>query len=243
MLNVWVAKRKRPPDPWIRADHADQYLVAAAHYLARAATNPVVLLLPPPAVSATLYCAFAAEAYVNVALLRILGKDEYEPVARMPVRTKFFLAPQLGSREVWFVQGEDVLENIAELFKTRNRLVHAQPERLYASYEEDAPPDIEAPRPALGDVARWLASTADAVCRLADSHAELSELRRIAGPLREIDPLLLKFDGERDGPELERRVRRLWEARIREDEEHFMDQQDIETLIREQNLDWDREEA
>ena len=105
MLNIRMSKRKRPLDPWIRADHADQYLVASAHYLARAATNPVVLLLPPPAVSATLYCAFAAKAYVNVALLRILGKDEYEPVARMPVRTKFFLAPQLGSREVWFVQG------------------------------------------------------------------------------------------------------------------------------------------
>jgi hypothetical protein len=38
--------------------------------------------------------------------------------------------------------GEDVLKNIAELFKSRNRLVHAQPERLYASYEEDAPPDV-----------------------------------------------------------------------------------------------------
>jgi hypothetical protein len=58
-----------------------------------------------------------------------------------------------------------------------------------------------------------------------------------------MDPLLLKFDGERDGPELERGVRRLWEARIREDEEHFMDQEDIEALIREQAFDWDREEA
>lgn len=242
-MNARVAKRKRPHDPWIRSDHADQYLVAAAHYLARAATDPVVVLLPPPSVSATLYCAFAAEAYVNVALLRILGKDEYEPVARMPVRTKFFLAPQLGSREPWFVQGEDVLENIAELFKTRNRLVHAQPERLYSSYEEDAPPNVEAPRPDLADVARWLASTADAVCRLADSHAELSELRRIAGPLREMEPLLLKFDGERDGPELDRRVRQMWEARIREDEDGFMDPDEIEALIREQDLDWDREDA
>jgi len=63
-------------------------------------------------------------------------------------------------------------------------------------------------------MSRWLASTADAVCRLADSHAELAELRRIAVPLREMDPLLLKFDGERDGPELERRVKQLWEARF-----------------------------
>jgi len=35
----------------------------------------------------------------------------------------------------------------------------------------------------------------------------------------------------------------LWETRIREDEEDFMGQEDLEALIREQDLDWDREEA
>lgn len=230
---------KKPP-AWIRADHADGYLAAAAHYLARAATRPTVDLLPPPSVSATLYCAFAAEAYVNVALIQLLGEEEYEPIARIPVRSKYFLAPRLGSREVWFTQGEAVLESLDELFRTRNKLVHAQPERLYwRRGETQDPPDIKAPRPELTDVAGWLAATADAVSRLAQSHAELSEMKRIAGPLMEIEPLLLRFDPERDGPELERRVRALRENRIEMDEEGFLTPEEIEELIHEQNPDWD----
>jgi hypothetical protein len=226
---------------WIRADHADEYLVAAAHYLARAATGPTVSLLPPPSVSATLYCAFAAEAYVNVALIRLLGEDEYEPIARMPVRSKYFLAPRLGSREVWFTEGEAVLESLDQLFTTRNRLVHAQPERLYwaSTGESDPPPDVEAPRPELTDVARWLSATADAVCRLAQSHAELSEMQRIAGPLVEIEPLLRRFDPERDGPTLERSVRNLRERLIRQDEEGFLLPEEIDDLVNEQDPDWD----
>ena len=35
----------------------------------------------------------------------------------------------------------------------------------------------------------------------------------------------------------------MWEERIREDEDGFMDPEDIDTLIEEQDLDWDREET
>jgi hypothetical protein len=80
----------RPLITWYEHDHADEYLFAAAHMLARAATNPVTAPLPAPAVSATLFSAFASEAYVNVALLRILGEVEYAHVSQIRVRTKYF---------------------------------------------------------------------------------------------------------------------------------------------------------
>jgi hypothetical protein len=229
--------RKKEAD-WIRADHADEYLMAAAHYLARAATRPTVNLLPPPSVSATLYCAFAAEAYVNAALIRVLGEDEYEPLSRMPVRSKYFLAPWLFAFEDRFTEGELVLERLGELFRTRNVLVHAQPERVY--YQEGDEPSPE-PRavPTLQEVARWLAATADAVCRIARAHPELQEMERIAGPLSEIEPLLVKFDPARDAKELERKVRALREKRIRDDEEDFLAEDDLEELIRDQDPDWD----
>lgn len=74
---------------------------------------------------------------------------------------------------------------------------------------------------------------------LAQSHAELSEMERIAGPPREIDPLLLRFDPDRHGQELERKVRTLRENRIRRDEEGFLLPEEIDDLIGEQEPDWD----
>jgi hypothetical protein len=235
-LNTPVARKKEAD--WIRADHADEYLMAAAHYLARAARRPTVSLLPPPSVSATLYCAFAAEAYVNAALIRVLGEDEYQPLSRMPVRSKYFLAPWLLAFEDRFTEGELVLERLDELFRTRNVLVHAQPERVYYQEGDEPSPD---PRiiPTLQEVARWLAATADAVCRIARSHAELQEMERVAGPLSEMELLLVKFDPDRDSEELERRVRTLREKRIRADEEDFLEEGELEELIRDQDPDWD----
>jgi hypothetical protein len=232
-----VAKRREAD--WIRGDHADEYLMAASHHLARAASSPTAALLPPPSVSATLYCAFAAEAYVNVALIRVLGEAEYEPLSRMPVRSKYFLAPWLLSFEDRFTEGEPVLVSLQELFVARNRLVHAQPERIYYRREDEEPGPEPRIVPRLPDVARWLAATADAVCRIARSHAELQEMERIAGPLAEMEPLLMRFDPDRDAEELSRRVKSLRERRIRNDEEDFHDEAELEELMEEQDPNWD----
>jgi len=232
-----VAQRQEAD--WIRADHADEYLFAAAHHLARAATKPTARLLPPPSVSATLYCAFAAEAYVNAALIRVLGEAEYEPLSRMPVRSKYFLAPWLLAFEDRFTEGEPALDRVDELFRARNRLVHAQPERVYYRREDEDPGPEPRVLPQLGDVARWLAATADAVCRIARSHAELQEMERIAGPLSEIEPLLVRFDPDRDAEELGRRVRSIGEKRIRADNEDFLEEDELDELIDGQDPDWD----
>lgn len=230
---------KRREADWIRGDHADEYLMAAAHHLARAALRPSVTLLPPPSVSATLYCAFAAEAYVNVALARVLGEAEYEPLSRMPVRSKYFPAPWLLAFEDRFTAGEPVLVSLDELFIARNRLVHAQPERIYYRREDEDPGPEPRIVPTLPDVARWLAATADAVCRISRSDAELQEMERIAGPLTDLEPLLLRIDPERDAAELNRRVKSLREQRIRDDEASFLDEAEIEGLVAEQDPDWD----
>jgi hypothetical protein len=86
-----MTKQRQGP-VWYGHGQADVYLLAAAHHLARAATRPMAAPLPPPSASATLYCAFAAEAYVNVALVRLLGQAEYEPLSRIRVRSKYYLA-------------------------------------------------------------------------------------------------------------------------------------------------------
>ena len=201
---------------WYGHDHADAYLLTAAHHLARGASNPTTLPLTPPSVSATLYCAFAAEAYVNVALIRMLGEDEYAHVSKMRVRTKYFLSTRLATREDWFSSGERVLESISELFTERNRLVHAQPERTILHPFSD--PDDPAMHADLRNVARWIDATADAVCRLARSHAELHELDRVAGRLADLH--LARFDPLRDGERLERDVIDVAVALLHEDDRH-----------------------
>ncbi|MBJ7329427.1 MAG: hypothetical protein JHC95_05990 [Solirubrobacteraceae bacterium] len=227
----------KPLPVWYGHDHADAYLLASALHLARGAATPRTFPLPPPSVSATLYCAFAAEAYVNVALIRMLGEDEYAPASRMPVRSKYFLATKLGQGEEWFSSGEAELEALEELFTERNRLVHAQPERSIMHPFADP----EAPRlhSDLRNVGRWVAAASGAAARLGRSHAELSGFDRVAGALSVHAPTLWAFDAARDGATLDAAVRTLIEDLLREDYEDSMDESDLETLLDEHDADWD----
>jgi hypothetical protein len=228
---------KKPTVVWYGHDHADAYLLASAHHLARAATQPLTLPLPPPSVSATLYCAFAAEAYVNVALIRILDEEEYQPMSRVPVRSKYYLATRLGLREEWFSAGERTLEALDELFSQRNRLVHAQPERSVLSpFSDPEDPDLHTD---LRNVAHWVSASADAAARLGRSHAELYGFERVAGRVAEMEPLLANFDPARDGPVLQRNVRKLAEGLLREDERDFMDDEELDHLVSSHDPDWD----
>lgn len=211
--------------------------MAAAHYLARAARNPLTEPLPAPSISATLFCAFAAEAYVNVALIRVLGKEEYEALDKVPVRSKYFLASRLGAREEWFSRGEQTLDDLSQLFKQRNRLVHARPEILVFG------PEVERDAPELHtdlrNVARWLAATSDAASRLGRSHAELTEFERVPGRLVELEPMLRAFEAEKHGPALDRHVRALMKSLLREDNEDFLDDDELRELLEHQEPDWD----
>lgn len=233
-----MANGKGKPLPiWYGHDHADAYLLASALHLARAATKPQTFPLPPPSVSATLYCAFAAEAYVNVALIRVLGEDEYQPASRMPVRSKFYLATRLGLREEWFSSGEAVLEELDELITQRNRLVHAQPEKtIMHPFSDPENPELHND---LAKVARWVSATADAVSRLGRSHAELTEFDRVAGALAERAPMLWNFNAESDGSQLEAVVRKLLQELLREDHADSLDESELAELVEEQDPDWD----
>lgn len=227
----------KPTVVWYGHDHADAYLLASAHHLARATTEPLTLPLPPPTVSATLYCAFAAEAYVNVALIRILGEEEYNSMSRIPVRSKYFLATRLGMREEWFSAGEQVLESLDELFSQRNRLVHAQPERsILSSASAPEEPDLHMD---VRNVARWVAASADAASRLGRSHAELHGFERVPGRLIELEPTLNKFQPDRDGPALQISVRKLIGDLLHEDEEPFLEPSELDELLTTQDPDWD----
>ena len=178
---------------------------------------------------------------MNVALLRTLGDDEYRPVSRIPVRSKFFLATRLGQREEWFTGGEATLEKLDELFAQRNRLVHAQPEQgtVTSPFADPQRPDRHTD---LGNIGRWISATVDAVSRLGRSHAELSGFDRVAGRLAEHAPMLWRFNADRDGADLDRIVRRVMRDLLHEDERDFLDflnEDDLEALLDEQDRDWD----
>lgn len=206
-------------------------------HLARACKQPLTLPLPPPSVSATLYCAFAAEAYVNVALLRTLGEVEYRALSKIPVRSKYYLVTRLGAREVWFSSGEQVLEDLEELFSQRNRLAHAQPDgSVVHPFSDPEEPDLHTD---LTNVARWLASTIDAVLRLGRSHGDLAEFTRAAAPLSELEPMLRAFEPSRDGARLEKAVRSLLADLLREDEGELLTDDELDDLVRLQDPDWD----
>jgi hypothetical protein len=227
----------KPTYVWYGSDHADAYLLAAALHLARATQGPLTVPLPPPSVSATLYCAFAAEAYVNVALLRLLDETEYRPVSQVGVRTKYFLVTRLGVREEWFSRGEQTLEDLDELFTQRNRLVHAQPtEGVLHPFSDPQNPDLHND---LRNVARWLAATIDAVLRLSRSHAELGEFARVAGPLAQLEPTLRRFERSRDGPALDGAVRVLLRTLLAADHDEMLDEDELSDLIESQDPDWD----
>jgi hypothetical protein len=99
-----------------------------------------------------------------------------------------------------------VLEELDELFTQRNRLVHAEPEPSDFTRPAEARPEAHTD---LRNVARWLASTGEAVSRLGRSYAKYSEFERVAGPLVELDALLRSFLPDRDGDQLQRTVRKL----------------------------------
>jgi hypothetical protein len=188
-------------------------------------------------VSSTLYCAFAAEAYVNVALIRLLDEDEYRPLSKVPVRSKYFLATRLGMQEQWFSAGEQVLEDLDELFSQRNRLVHAQPETsILHPFSDPKDPDLHTD---LRNVARWIGATADAASRLGRSHAELAGFDRVAGRLTELEPIFRAFEPERDGERLGASIREVLRDVVRDDEHDFLAEEDIEALLADLDPDWD----
>jgi hypothetical protein len=227
----------KPTVSWYGHDHADAYLLASVVALARGASRPVTRPLPPPSVAATLYCAFAAEAYVNVALVRTLGETEYVPASRMPVRTKYYVATRLGMGEQWFTTGEPVLEHLDELFTQRNRLVHAQPERsILHPFADPQSPDLHND---LSNVARWILATAECVSRLSRSHAELAEFDRVAGRLLELEQILRDIDAVDNAARLEMAVKDLLAQLLRDDEQDLLPQTELDELLEAQDPDWD----
>jgi hypothetical protein len=64
-------------------------------------------------------------------------------------------------------------------------------------------------------------------------------MERIAGPLSDLEPLLVKFDPSKDAEELNRQVKHLREKRLRDDEADFMEDEDLEELVQDQEPDWD----
>lgn len=74
-----------------------------------------------------LFSAFAAEAYVNAFLAKLMAGKEFALIERDAPREKFFVHVPRVSRAVRFEAGRQPGQVLAKLFTTRNWLVHPQP--------------------------------------------------------------------------------------------------------------------
>jgi hypothetical protein len=78
----------------------------------------------------TLMAAMAAEAYANAFLALALKPAEAAAVDRVPTPAKFVLGPRLAVGSSRLETGSGPLQTVSGLFKRRNHIVHAHPQRV-----------------------------------------------------------------------------------------------------------------
>ena len=77
-----------------------------------------------------LFAALAAEAYVNGFMALVLTADALAELDREPSARKYVLAPEHATGEAQLDLSRAPLQVLTELFKRRDRIVHARPERI-----------------------------------------------------------------------------------------------------------------
>lgn len=107
---------------------------------------------------ATLFSALAAEAYVNTFWDIMLEGDVPRRLDRAETVAKFARASKLGLEGQRLERGRRPLQLVGELFRRRDRIVHARPERI-PIYEYGLRTDPVA-------CARWITATAECVLAL-----------------------------------------------------------------------------
>jgi hypothetical protein len=77
-----------------------------------------------------LFSALAAEAFVNAALSEALTDSDFDGLDKLAPANKFILGSRLAFEKDLFPRGSEPSQALEDLFKVRNRLVHAKPRRL-----------------------------------------------------------------------------------------------------------------
>jgi hypothetical protein len=79
--------------------------------------------------AATLFAAFAAEAYINEFISAHIRGRDYEAVDRLQPIAKYTVVPRLALGRALFRRDAEPLPTIADLFRRRDVLVHPKPGR------------------------------------------------------------------------------------------------------------------
>ena len=140
----------------------------------------------------TLFCAFAAEAYVNAFLALTFDPQTIHEVDREPTPRKYLLGIERAMGRSELDPGAAPLQTMIALFKERDQIVHARPRRVKTG--------ATGLRSDPFFIARSLIAVADCVLKLRDCLEDIDYM----GPLEtssdlgdEIDVDLMTIEAER----------------------------------------------
>jgi hypothetical protein len=201
----------------LSAFYGNAYLLQAAQHLwhasvARKQTYP----LPEHELNAALFAALASEAYINMALELMLGRDDAKGLIRLvPLAERWLTGPRLIFGRSVLEAGREPHQTLVALSAERNRLIHARSIRLGWELGEAR----ERTHQETKVVARYILRVSQAVDTLGREAPELEPLRMVPDGLLQFDTQLARYDPARGhADDLRLAVRRL---RVRLAEEEF----------------------
>jgi len=125
--------------------------------------------------SSVLFVALAAEAFANELLDELLSRADFEALDKLLTPDKLLIGTRLAAAgESPLKRGAQPLQDVALLFRTRNRLVHARPQGGIAAWDRDVEESDEqaiGPKAALTAILR-VAETV-ALCTKLQKHPSL----------------------------------------------------------------------
>ena len=105
--------------------------------------------------STVLFSALATEAFANELLDELLSAADAAALDKLPTPEKLIFATRAATGTSPLSRGAQPMQDLIELFKTRNRLVHPRPKGGLAAWIQDVQPADEAAiGPAAGPVPR-----------------------------------------------------------------------------------------
>jgi len=211
-----MEERDRLVEYGLSAFYGNAYLLQAAHHVWHASVSAKrTFPLPEHELNATLFAAFAVEAFINTALDLMLGREEAKGLERISVADRWSFGARLMFGTPLFPKGEEPDTTLRALIRERNRLVHARSIRFgwrsFPGEEERTHQDLET-------VARYLLRVSQAVDELGRQAPELAPLRLVPSGLLKLDAQLARYDAARHSDQLRAAIRRL---RVQLAEEEF----------------------
>lgn len=87
--------------------------------------------------SSVLFAALAAEAFANELLDELLPSADFDALDKLQTPEKLLIGTRLAAGESPLSRGTQPMQGLVQLFKIRNRLVHAKPQGGLAAWAQD----------------------------------------------------------------------------------------------------------